>query len=1233
MSIRGAVAADDDNSIPQVKEEAAGTEKLLQRNTSSTIGVDRLRRRRRSNSKGSGTSSGLLDANDVKASVNIVDVIESYNLPRFERRGLDRATALCPFHDDNSPSLSVDGGPRQMYKCFACGAGGDVFAFVRNYHALHRGDLPEVGNFYQSVRYVRDNWGDTAAAGGVGRSMPTFPSRASSSTSSAKLTEEERIQLQQRKERVLLANAAAAAFYADYLLEPDAGDARTYVRSRGLTPATVRRFALGYAPDAFYGTKKKKQHSKPSSWGDGSLVHHLKDLGFSPHEILDAGLATQVNVKSNKKQKHSGVMFSSVAEISGGGGQENQQQNAAVTSASPGDATNATESLEYSSLMDRFRNRLMIPILDSTGKKVLAFGGRTIPDGEERPDMAETGFEGPKYLNSPESVVFHKQEVLFGEHQAREAMQSSGAADVGYTNTIVLVEGYMDAIALSTVGVETAVAIMGTALSKQQLAIALRIVGGGGRVVMCFDNDDAGAAAVERVCSNGMLQEICNQIPGVGVRVAALPDGFKDPDDFIQAYQLSDEETPGTIAEKFESEVIQGAVDWVEWYVGRITLGFIPSAQRGQNGSFSNIFGRVAEFLAKSLDLADRTKTAFQVSGVLAELLARDSNASDVSDSVRSQLETDLLDLTSRIANTKEGIQRRVESVMGNSPGVRSTLSALSRGEGLSSNGDEDKLSFAARKKEENEPFKSTTKRTSKDWRRGNRERKQIVRKWKAEKPLTPHFRGFQFAHKSDADWLGISEGLLLLGTTDDYGYAQNDENPRSRRRQHKDIVYFGSNRYHGNKFLTEDAAKAGYARGRVKADPSLLQRGLSSLVRPDFDVVASNAEDLLLKSMVRNRFARTVLKNLMHARKAVGSEVEIAWTSKEKGWLLQHLIDDADHFPEFFESQEELRSYIAPRWNCSQNDDVPLSRKDDNAAPKPESESTSCEIDDPRWDIFEALFISEEADGPDAIVEVSDAAQCELSVQQYYVTFLWASSVRRVHWLEEQLEATSSKLRLLSTENGNETLASSDYSSDDEESQKQEPAEAPQYQVNDEETEILGKEYNLLTSELSIATRTMQSLANSVKRLTTKIVDETVRDGLIGMVSPGLRNDLVSEVEDFAANFEVLSGSPELGGLDSGNSNGEDDRAIREDFLEKLRNEWGPFYDDELVCSFQTERSASLLDHIPDRDDDDEDEERFLERIKSEWGNWMETTAAAVSTTTTVPSPSGNSTTTATAS
>jgi DNA primase len=254
-------------------------------------------------------------------SVDIVSAIESYNLPQFRRSGATspRATALCPFHDDTNPSLQID-GTRRIYKCFSCGAGGNILQFVREYAKVSTG---EELSFLKAVQQVNEKFTN-------GAPLP-LPGGAGGSGGS-KLTTEEFQALTLQKERILLANTVAAAFYANCLISMNGGAARSHLASRGLMASTVRAFAIGFAPDAYYGNQVlvESPHNN-KAWGQGSLVYHLRDINFTPQEIVDAGLAvrtkrggasfnneppTKLNVQTNiSTAKHGNATSPTVGKI------------------------------------------------------------------------------------------------------------------------------------------------------------------------------------------------------------------------------------------------------------------------------------------------------------------------------------------------------------------------------------------------------------------------------------------------------------------------------------------------------------------------------------------------------------------------------------------------------------------------------------------------------------------------------------------------------------------------------------------------------------------------------------------------------------------------------------------------------------------------------------------------------------------------------------------------------
>jgi DNA primase len=328
--------------------------------------------------------------------IDIVDVIGERVALR--PKGKDYV-GLCPFHPDHRPSLSVSPAKR-IFKCWACGAGGDVIRFVEKFERL---------DFREALAAL-------ATRAGI----------------QLRSTQEDQASKRLRDE--LLATVAWAKEHFRRNLNASGGQrAREYAAARGLSAGSVDRYELGYAAE---------------SWDD--LLQAARRKGIRPQLLDQAGLA----------------------------------------------ATN-----ENAKTYDRFRNRLIFPILDAAGRTI-AFGGRTLGD------------DPAKYLNSPETVLFSKSRVLFGLSLVRGAIQQKDAA--------VIVEGYMDAVLLTQFGFENVVATLGTALTDAHVKLLRPIAR---TLYLCFDSDQAGVRAAERAA------EVALATP-MQVRVVVIK-GHKDPADCV----------------------------------------------------------------------------------------------------------------------------------------------------------------------------------------------------------------------------------------------------------------------------------------------------------------------------------------------------------------------------------------------------------------------------------------------------------------------------------------------------------------------------------------------------------------------------------------------------------------------------------------------------------------------------------------------------------------------------
>ncbi|HEV2417797.1 MAG TPA: DNA primase [Terriglobia bacterium] len=341
-------------------------------------------------------------AEEIRNALDIVKLVgESVKL----RKSGANFVGLCPFHQEKTPSFAVH-PTKQIFHCFGCGVGGDIFKFVM---------LLDNITFPEAVERLAE------------KANITLPDRWSQGHDDA--AAKERAALQKMHE-------VAAQFYAAQLGSSVEGRAaRGYLEDRGLSGAAIADFRLGYAPSA-----------------GAVLAQHLSEAGFAPESMETAGLV-----------------------IAGRDGRRP---------------------------FDRFRRRIIFPIANESGK-VVAFAGRTL------------GGEEPKYLNSPETPIYTKSRLLYHLHRAASEIRKQDGA--------ILVEGYMDCIALASSGVIPVVASCGTSLTVSQIRLLGRSTR---RVVVNFDPDSAGVAATER--SLGFFLE-----EGFEVKVLSLPGGL-DPDSFIR---------------------------------------------------------------------------------------------------------------------------------------------------------------------------------------------------------------------------------------------------------------------------------------------------------------------------------------------------------------------------------------------------------------------------------------------------------------------------------------------------------------------------------------------------------------------------------------------------------------------------------------------------------------------------------------------------------------------------
>lgn len=335
---------------------------------------------------------------EVRMKNDIVDVVSGY--VKIQKKG-SSYFGLCPFHNEKSASFSVSPA-RQMYYCFGCGAGGNVFTFVMEY---------ENYSFQEAIKFLAQR---------AGVSLPE-----------AEYSEEMK-KREGKRSRLLEVNKEAAKYFYYQLRSGKGADGYEYLRKRQLSDETIKKFGLGFA-----------------NVSRNDLVRYLKSKGFADGLIQEAGLAS----------------FD-----------------------------------EKYGMHDKFWNRVMFPIQD-INHRVIGFGGRVMGDAK------------PKYLNSPETMIFDKSRNLYGLNYARTSRKSN----------IILCEGYMDVIAMHQAGFSQAVASLGTAFTEGQASLLKRYTE---EVILAYDSDEAGTKAALRAI--GILKEA-----GLTGKVLNL-EPYKDPDEFIK---------------------------------------------------------------------------------------------------------------------------------------------------------------------------------------------------------------------------------------------------------------------------------------------------------------------------------------------------------------------------------------------------------------------------------------------------------------------------------------------------------------------------------------------------------------------------------------------------------------------------------------------------------------------------------------------------------------------------
>lgn len=376
---------------------------------------------------------------EIRSRVDIAKVIGRYVKLKPAGQNLK---GLCPFHKEKTPSFMVNPA-KEVFHCFGCGKGGDIFTFLMEKEGL---------TFPETLERLADEVGVTI------RPFKQPPGEV----------KQDRVS----KTDALKIHAIATEFYYDQMKNNQ--EAISYLKSRKLSPEIVKEFRLGYAPN-----------------GWSNLTDYAKSKNISEDKLVACGLAVS--------------------------------------------------SSQGSAPYDRFRNRILFPIFDLSGRPI-AFGGRSMDDEAK-----------PKYLNSPDTNLYRKNRVLYGLNHARASITEKGFA--------IFVEGYMDFLSLYQAGIKNVVATSGTALTEEHGQLIRRFTS---KIVLVFDGDSAGSVAAERAVFTLAPQNL-------DMYVFILPEG-EDPDTYIHKYG----------SDSFYKH-IDNADDAVQFIINRALTMYSPETAKGKS--------------------------------------------------------------------------------------------------------------------------------------------------------------------------------------------------------------------------------------------------------------------------------------------------------------------------------------------------------------------------------------------------------------------------------------------------------------------------------------------------------------------------------------------------------------------------------------------------------------------------------------------------------------------------
>lgn len=407
---------------------------------------------------------------EIKSRLNIVDVVGEY--VRLTKAGT-HWKGLCPFHSEKSPSFMVN-EEKQIYHCFGCAKGGDVFSFVQEIESM---------GFREALKILAEK---------AGVQLEEYKGQSESYDS---------------KKRVLEALELANKFYETQLWKgPGKEKIMHYLHERGISDESIEKFRIGYAPN-----------------GWDNIIKFLLSRGFNLDEINKTGLVVQ---KANEAKSYK----------------------------------------PEANFYDRFRDRIMFPVMDAMGK-VVGYSARVTPGQDE---------SQAKYINTPEGLVYHKSKILYGLSLAKNEIKKR--------NYVLLVEGNLDVIASWQAGLQNVVAVSGTALTQDQVTMLKRY---SDNMAMLFDMDSAGQLAAQKSA------DLCLQ-KGINVKIVTL-EGAKDAAEAAQ-------KNPQLLI-----DAVKKSVPVMEYFFSKSLVSYDKKSAEGKNAIANEVLKHVA-FIESKIEKAHWVK-------------------------------------------------------------------------------------------------------------------------------------------------------------------------------------------------------------------------------------------------------------------------------------------------------------------------------------------------------------------------------------------------------------------------------------------------------------------------------------------------------------------------------------------------------------------------------------------------------------------------------------------------